>query len=258
MASPSGVSTLWANRIATNYTWAALLLKNIGAPVTTNNIQNVVRWQAAENSPKNWYNRNNPLNASLGTNSNNGTGTYSDLTTAAQNTAVMIVQGYKGGAIGDQIYNALQSNANPQAFSQAVVDSNWSSAHYGVLAAGAPAAAAVPGRLPDYISTIPLPATIPASPNVSGSGSPQGFSVAQQASGGSTTSKAVTCSSKPPIINSFGSSITGLKLTACQGKAMLGGFCVVAGGLVMLLGALQLAKNTAPVQNVLDKVSAVA
>jgi len=38
----------------------SLVLKNIGAPQTDNNIQNLLLWMSAENKPTNWANRNNP------------------------------------------------------------------------------------------------------------------------------------------------------------------------------------------------------
>ena len=154
-------SSIFVNSVPTNFLWATLLLKNIGAPVTPNNINNVLRWQAAENPPASWYNRNNPLNASLGTNKGDGTGVYSDLTTAAKETATMIVQGYKGGAIGGGIYTALMNNAPTDQFSIQVVNSNWSSNHYGVAAAGSNVA--VPGRQATWFTSIPAPGVVAAS-----------------------------------------------------------------------------------------------
>jgi hypothetical protein len=247
--NPLGNTSVWVNRTASNANWAILLLKDINAPVTTNNIQNVLRWMAAENPPSNWANRNNPLNASLNTNSTNGTGSYTDLTTAAQNTAAMIVQGYKGGAIGDAIYNALQTNADPAVFSVAVVNSPWSSNHYGVASAGA--VTPVPGRLPNYLATITVPVNTPASNANAGSGTANTKAV----SGVGVTG--VGCASKPPVLNSFGSSVTGLKITACQGKAFLGGLSIISGGIIVLIGVAILARNTDAVQGALDKINSL-
>ena len=67
-----------------------------------------------ENPPTDWYNRNNPLNASLGTDSSSGLGTYSNLSVGAQETADMIRQ---SNMIG--IYDALEHNAPTPQFSRA-------------------------------------------------------------------------------------------------------------------------------------------
>lgn len=106
--------------------WAALLLQNVGAPVTQNNIDNILRWMTAEEPTQNWYDRNNPLNASVGTGTVDGTGSYADLQSAAQYTAGMINQNNMAG-----IKQALMENADPNTFSAAVVASPWASSHYG-------------------------------------------------------------------------------------------------------------------------------
>lgn len=231
------MATLTINKLSTNYLWANQLLKDIGAPTTTNNIQNVMRWMAAENFPTNWFNRDNPLNASLGTDSSNGTGSYPDLSTAAQNTATMIAQGAKGGAIGGQIYSALKNNATSLDFSQAVVDSNWSSSHYGVAVAGAPASAIVPGRQVDYLATIPVPSIISISKAV--------FPPLSPYSGAGQTVTAVGCASKPDIFGFDGVFGVGkFGITACNFKAWKGGFLVVAGGIVLLVGVSFILSST--------------
>lgn len=238
MRSPS----IFANRTATNAAWAALLLKDVGAKVTPNNVQNVMRWMSAENPPKNWANRNNPLNASLNTNAEDGTGAYSDLTTGAHNTANMIVAGYKGGAIGDTIYNALMNDVPPDQFSVAVVDSNWSSNHYGVASAGSDKAA--PGRLASYFQSIPVPAVISADNANSGSGTVSPANPGEIK--GSNGVKSTGCSGKGDIMHFDGLLGVGKwKITACQGKAMIAGFGVIAGAVILLVGANLLAKDTA-------------
>jgi hypothetical protein len=106
--------------------WATQVLTDLGAPVSQNNVNNILHWMDAEEPGTDWFDRNNPLNASLGTNASDGTGSYSDLTAAAQYTARMIQQGNMSG-----INAALQANASIDAFSAAVVASPWASSHYG-------------------------------------------------------------------------------------------------------------------------------
>lgn len=118
--------------------WATQVLTDAGLPTTQNNVNNVVRWMVAEEPPSNWWNRNNPLNASLGTSAADGTGSYTDLSTGALYTAKMIRQSNMSG-----IFNALNANADVSAFSAAVVASPWASGHY--------------GGNPNAIANIPVP-----------------------------------------------------------------------------------------------------
>lgn len=113
--------------------WAAALLASINAqnpsanvPITANNIDNILHWMAAEEPPSDWYDRNNPLNASLGTTSSDGLGSYSDLGTGAAYTAAMINQQNMA-----PILAALQQNASPTTFASAVESTPWASSHYG-------------------------------------------------------------------------------------------------------------------------------
>jgi len=110
----------------TNADWAATVLADAGLPVTQNNVGNLMRWMTAEEPTSNWFDRNNPLNASLGTSASDGTGSYTDLNTGASYTAQMLKQSNMAG-----IYEALASNASPNDFSSAVVASPWASGHYG-------------------------------------------------------------------------------------------------------------------------------
>ncbi len=105
--------------------WATAVLKYLGAPITQNNIDNITRWMRAEKGAD-WFNRNNPLNSSVGTDSIDGTGSYPNLGVAARNVAGMINQGNMSG-----IKQALMSNAPLPTFSAAVVESPWASSHYG-------------------------------------------------------------------------------------------------------------------------------
>jgi len=236
-------SSIFVNSVPTNFLWATLLLKNIGAPVTANNINNILRWQAAENPPASWYNRNNPLNASLGTDKADGTGVYSDLTTAAKNTATMIVQGYKGGAIGGGIYTALMNNAPTDEFSIQVVNSNWSSNHYGVAAAGSDLA--VPGRQASWFTSIPVPGVVAASnADVNEGTAPAGSGIASPATVSATaaTNAGVSgCESKKPVFKTGGVfGVGSLEISACNVKAWVGGLSIFFGGGLMLGGLFML------------------
>lgn len=122
----------------TEQQWAQGLLSDLDAPDTANNEDNILQWMTAEEPTDNWFDRNNPLNASLGTSSTSGLGSYPNLQVADQETADMIEQTNMSG-----IANALRSNASPDAFSAAVVGSPWASSHY--------------GGNPDYIANIPTP-----------------------------------------------------------------------------------------------------
>lgn len=106
--------------------WASLVLSDIGAPVTQHNIRDMERWMTGENPPSDWWNRNNPLNASLGTNSSDGLGSYSSLGVGAMETARMIEQNNMEG-----IDAALRADAPTSQFSAAVVESPWANSHYG-------------------------------------------------------------------------------------------------------------------------------
>ena len=257
--TPKG--SIFVNNTPTNEEWAKLLLKNIGAPVTPNNVNNILLWQTLENPASNWFNRNNPLNASLGTNSTDGTGAYSDLTTAAKNTAAMIVQGYKGGAIGGGIYTALMNDAPTDQFSVQVVNSAWSSNHYGVASAGA--IKAKPGRIATFLagSDFHVPAVIGTTAATPGSGVSEAATVGATAAANAGVQG---CESKKPVIllNTWGSSITGAKLqiTACQIKAIGGGLSIFFGGGLMLGGLFMLSSafaKTAVGKQVGQVVSAV-
>lgn len=124
--------------------WASLVLFFVGAPVTSNNVNNMLHWMTAENYPATWYTRDNPLNASLGSSTGGPTGSMAGLYLGARNTAAMIV-GAPGSGITPQIMNALRADAPLAAFSAAVEQSNWDGGHY--------------NNNPSYIaSTTPVPA----------------------------------------------------------------------------------------------------
>ena len=234
LSKPAG-NTIWLNTTPTNLAWATLLLKDIGAPTTPNNLQNVLKWIAFEKGRTTWADNNNPLSASLNAQKINGVSTYPDLTTAARQTATMIVQGNKGGAIGPGIYTSLMNNAPTAEFSTALAQSAWDANHYGVSSAGSNAA--VPGRLPDFLTSVGTISVIAAGPGVDGgAGIPHPAGVSG-------------CASKDPIVlfNTPGSSITGAKIqiTGCQRKAIIGGLAIFFGGGLMLGGLFILSSSFA-------------
>jgi hypothetical protein len=139
----------------TQYVWAAFLIEQLDAmgasvPLTLNNVDNIVRWMVAEEPPSTWWNRNNPLNASLGTSAADGTGSYPNLSAAANYTAKMILQSNMNG-----ILKALEANAPPEVFSASVVASPWASSHYGGdpkhISSISPPASSSPGNISKYL-----------------------------------------------------------------------------------------------------------
>jgi hypothetical protein len=151
----------------TQQNWATAVLTDAGLPVTQNNINNIMRWMVAEEPANNWFDRNNPLNASLGTTASDGTASYTNLATGASYTAKMIQQSNMSG-----IYQALQSDGTPDAFSAAVVASPWASSHY--------------GGDPNHIAGIPVPGLVPAN------GAAGTSSLVSSAGGGSGTPSGAT------------------------------------------------------------------
>ena len=175
----------------------------------------------------------------------------------------MITQGYKGGAIGGGIYTALMNDAPTSDFSVQVVNSAWSSNHYGVASAGA--IKAVPGRIATFLAgnDFKVPGVVVAPTTVNpGSGIAEPGTVGSDAAAGAGIKG---CESRhPPITlwNSPGSSFTGakLQLSACQGKAILGGLSIFAGGALIMGGLFMLSstfaktaigKQVAPIAGVL-------
>lgn len=149
-------------------TWAAQLLEDVNAeapnappvPIDANTVGDIAHWLPAEEPTSNWFDRNNPLNASLGTSASDGTASYPDLTTAAEYTAAMIDQTNMAG-----IRAALAAD-DPvgSGFSAAVVASPWASGHYGgnpeAIASTtpgggpAPAGSGTPGAVPANLASL--------------------------------------------------------------------------------------------------------
>lgn len=119
--------------------WAGSVLSDGGFPTTQNNVNNMMRWMAAEEPPSNWSHNNNPLNINAG---GSGSDTFPDLNTAASKTAAVIKQSNMRA-----IAQALAANANAGDFSAAVVGSPWAGSHY--------------GGDPGHIASIPVPAGDP-------------------------------------------------------------------------------------------------
>lgn len=116
--------TTWAEEVITDANLDAPSAPAI--PIDPNTVSDILHWMPAEEPVGNWYDRNNPLNASLGTSSTEGLGSYPSLATGADETAKMIDQGNMA-----MIRNALASDLGPGGFSPAVVSSPWASGHYG-------------------------------------------------------------------------------------------------------------------------------
>lgn len=142
-------------------TWAEQLLEDVNKesagspqiPIDANTVGDILHWMPAEEPTSDWFDRNNPLNASLGTSASDGTGSYADLSTGAWETAAMINQQNMSG-----IRAALAADDPVSGFSPAVVASPWASSHYGgdpqhiaeTSPGGGPAptTAGAPGSLP--------------------------------------------------------------------------------------------------------------
>jgi hypothetical protein len=202
------VATPTAQLQATNEIWATTVLVDAGLPPTPNNIDNVMSWMTMENPASNWYNRNNPLNASLGTNASDGTGTYPSLTVGAENTAAMLRQSNMS-----PIYNALAAGASPAQFLAALQQSPWASSHYPQYTTlpSTPAVVAFSGQ------------TLQASPGTPSDANPTG-ALSSSCNGGSG-------------LDIFGAHIG----DGCQLKALAGGLLIGLGGGVMLVGAVLIA-----------------
>jgi hypothetical protein len=110
-----------ANTGNSQATWARVVLADAGAPVTQNNIDNIVRWMAAENPAKTWWRKTtlNPLNIGPG-------GKFASLAAAAKKTAYYIAT--------DKTYApiiaALRATATSETFYKAVASTPWDATHY--------------------------------------------------------------------------------------------------------------------------------
>jgi len=206
MAAPTKSS------VSSNYAWAARVLVLAGLPPTPNNVQNLVRWQTAEEPTTNWDNNNNPLNINAG---GSGSDTFPSLEAAAQETARYLrMPNYTG------IYSALATNSPVDVFSAAVVRSPWASGHY--------------GGNPSYFAQMGKPPEVTASGKVLKPGT---AGVAQ----GSYLGKPIGCDPGGGVNLGIGPLSAGHILTGCQVKAITGGLLAGIGGVLLVVGIVYLA-----------------
>ena len=123
-ATAAAPPTTWTNSL-----WAGMVLTLLGAPLTSNNVSNMLHWMSAENPSTSWATSNNPLNTTVGVTS--GSFGQADLLTGAQHTAQTIQQQNMA-----PIDAALMQNAPLTTFAAAVVASPWDAGHYGGTPAG--------------------------------------------------------------------------------------------------------------------------
>jgi len=216
------VATPTATFVASNQIWATTLLVDAGLPTTSNNIDNVMRWMVNEEPASNWWDRNNPLNASLGTSASDGTGSYPSLTIGAQYTAAMLRQQNMA-----PIFNALAANAPPATFGAAVISSPWASSHYG-------------GNVSRFTGAVPPVVTYTGQTLVASPGTPTPSNPT-----GAVQGAPGTCSANTGGLDIPGAGWIG---TPCQIKAFTGGLLIGVGGFTLLVGAVLIAsyglKNT--------------
>jgi hypothetical protein len=127
--------------VGTNYEWAALVIQRVGVTPEQSDLDNFVRWMAAENPPSDWWHLQNPLNCGLNDGSADGTGSYPNLDFAATETAQVINQSNMAG-----IRASFVNHSNLLNFSAACAYSAWSTGGY--------------HNHPLFIYSIPLPADI--------------------------------------------------------------------------------------------------
>lgn len=109
----------------TTQEWAEVLLQDMGVPVTQNNVNNILMWMSAESTSSSWLATNDPLN--LRNTAEGGAFSFPDVQSGIAATASNLQSGDNGYPV---IVAALQQNANPQTFIQAVAASNWDATHY--------------------------------------------------------------------------------------------------------------------------------
>jgi hypothetical protein len=125
----STIKTLPRDQI-TSTAWAVALLETIKAPVTQNNVSNLLRWMQLEGgsgtnpggSMATWLENNDPLNSSLKT---SGKFHYTTVEDGIANTAATIKQSNMSS-----IYDALKSNVDTASFSKALASSSWDGSNY--------------------------------------------------------------------------------------------------------------------------------
>lgn len=108
----------------TNADWAKLVLLDGGWSLGEQNVTVMLRWMRQENGPRNWWNRDNPLNNGYGSGGGAGLGSYPSLTEAAKYAAGNLHRGYPA------VVAALASETSADATAAAIWASPWSSSHY--------------------------------------------------------------------------------------------------------------------------------
>lgn len=132
-AAPAAAAAPAVGAGASMQGFATALLQGLKAPVTPNNINNIMDWMQSESGGLG--HRNNPLNSSYLTGGpGDGTGAYPSLTAAAHADALQIMPQSAGGVDTggkyDAIYNALMNDAPWHVFKDGIVASPWASSHY--------------------------------------------------------------------------------------------------------------------------------
>jgi hypothetical protein len=204
--------------------WAELVLLDGGAPVTQQNVANMLVWMVNEEPSNNWNDRNNPLNASLGTDAQDGTGWYSNLNTSAYYTAQMIFGQSNMSAIADALSSGTATKAQ---FGAAVISAPWASSHYGYDL----------GRF-------------------TGSGTPGGSVAALEAAASNATGTPIAgaCDDARYLINAASFHF----INECQVKAILGGTWMALGGLGMLIAGILFVASGFGKKGALDTAGGIA
>lgn len=123
---PSASPDLQALRDSgTNADWATLVLIYGQFPVTEANVTVFLQWMRQENGTDNWWNRNNPMNNSLGLSISGGLGTYANLDVAAQKAGENLRR-----SIFADIAKQLDTGRDTGKIAYAIWWSRWSTSHY--------------------------------------------------------------------------------------------------------------------------------
>lgn len=193
--------------ITDNYAFATAVLSALNpAYVTQNNVNNVAAWMWSEQGT-NWAHGNNPLNTTQ--DGNGGVATYPSITQGVSETVTTLTNGYYSAILND-----LANNAPFSQFKADVVASPWAGGHY------------------DNGTSFANPGV----PVVSINGQTLGVNNNTMVGAGNTSTAGCNArvNGQPTGISIPHTSI--YLFNKCQIKALVGGLCVAAGGLTMVLG----------------------
>lgn len=115
--------------------WAAQLLRDIGAPITTNNVDKVLHWMAAEEPSGSWAAYGDPLNLSVSLgyptrgSAPNGYPIFANLRVAARATAANLLAGGASGYYPGVVSN-LRRDGSLEEFATVLGASPWAGGHY--------------------------------------------------------------------------------------------------------------------------------